>query len=225
MTLGDGIVERGGLAAMLGMTQHRHAWIVQCLGSTGRVLVVAIDGQQHADPARRIMAVQATADLAADQVRGVARHDHHCNGGQGIVWRSAVCAVGRVRCAGGRRGAGQRRPGTGVRTRRAHRSCRRVRSRCGGWCAFRDAGWAGRPAGRWGALQLLQLPAQQPWIAEVGVHHPRCGDDVDQYPEGVHALSQSSLGVSSVRGVRSSSARSLSCPPLPSSCFDSRSTR
>ena len=227
VALGDGIVECGGLATVLGMTQHRHAWIVQCLSGTGRVLVVAIDGQQHADPAGRIMAVQAAADLAADQVRGVARHDHHRNGGQRmiIVCRRAVCAAGRVRCAGGRRGAGQRCPGIGVRIRRADRSCHRVRPRCGGWCAFCDAGWAGRPAGRWGALQLLQLPAQQPWIAEVRVHHPRRGDDVDQYPEGVHALSQSSLGVSSVRGVRSSSARSLSCPPLPSSCFDSRSTR
>ena len=191
MAPGNGIVERGRLAAMLGMAQHRHARIIQRLGGTGRVLVVAIDGQQHTDPASRIMAVQAAADLATDQVRGVACHDHHGNGGQGIV----------VGC---------------------HSA---VRARCGSRRASRDTRRAGRPAGFCSTLQLLQLPAQQPWIAEVRVHHPRCGDDVDQYPEGVHALSQSSLEVSSVRGVRSSSARSLSCPPLPSSCFDSRSTR
>ena len=125
----DGVVQAGRLAAVLGMAQHCHARILQGLGSTCRVLVVTVDGQQHADPVGRIVALQAAPDLRPDQVGSVAGHDDHGD-------------------------LGLRR---GVRA-----ACRLI------------------------GPQLLQLPVQQPRIACIRVHHPPCGEDVGQQPEGVH---------------------------------------
>ena len=92
--LRDGIVQAGRLAAMLGMAQYRHARILQGLGGARRVLVVTVDGQQHADPVGRIVALQAAPDLRPDLVGSIAGHDDHSDVGLLRGVRAAFRLIG-----------------------------------------------------------------------------------------------------------------------------------